>query len=170
MRNYGILLFVGILLGGCMESPVAPQTTTDDYALVMFGQDGSALEGTLGVQTSRRPFDGRTGIRPFPDSLKLTPVQVDSIKALRQVFITTNKVHLDALRTIFQRARTAREGGATREEVFVILQEGRTIQEILRPLVKKLRDDIFNVYTPEQKAWIDSHRRVVCMGLNCPRP
>ena len=170
MKKYLLLIMV-VLMGACIESPTAPQTTADDYALVIFGEEGSALEGTMGTQTSRRPFDGRTGLRPFPDSLKLSQVQIDSIKALRQSFVTSNKTNLDALKVIFQRARDAREGGATRVEVFAILREGRVIQDALSPAVKKLHDDIFKVYTPAQREWIESHRRVACMAFpGCPKP
>ena len=169
MRKYLLLVMI-MIMGACVESPIALQSPADDYALVIFGPEGLALEGTLGVQSSHHPMDGRTGGRPFPDSLKLSQVQIDSIKALRQAFVVANKTNLDALKAIFVRARVAREGGATREEVFAILREGRVIQEALRPAVKKLHDDIFNVYTPAQREWIDSHRRMVCMALGCPRP
>ena len=138
MKKYLTLLVV-MFLGACVENTTAP-LMSDDYALVVFGAEGSALEGTMGTQLVGRPFDGRTGARPFPDSLKLSQTQLDSIRTLRETFRVENKNLLDTLKVVFEQARTT--------------------QQTLRPLVKKLHEDIFAVFTPAQKAWVTQHRRV----------
>jgi Spy/CpxP family protein refolding chaperone len=158
MKKYLILLVV-MFLGACVESTTAP-LMSDDYALVVFGAEGSALEGTMGTQLVGRPFDGRTGARPFPDSLKLSQTQLDSIRTLRETFRVENKNLLDTLKVVFEQARTTRQNGATRQEIVAILAQARTTQQTLRPLVKKLHEDIFAVFTPAQKAWVTQHRRV----------
>ena len=158
MKKYLVLL-VAIFLGGCVESTTAPMMS-DDYALVAFGPEGMALEGTLGEQPQHRPFDGRTGAQPLPEELKLTPEQHAAIKALRDAFRDVNKERLDALKVVFQRARTARDGGATQEQVRAILAEARPLLDAIRPLLRQLHQDIFAVYTPAQKTWIMSHRRI----------
>lgn len=154
-------LLATLTLAAC-ESSTAPSATTQavdtDYALVMFGEAGSSLEGTMGPQTGPRPFDGRTFRRPFPDSIKLSQVQIDSIAALRAAFRAEHQVELDSLRAIFQRAKAAREGGATREEVRAILETGRTYAIAIRVDLVDLHYAIWQVFTTAQKAWIVSHR------------
>lgn len=149
-----------LVLAACAESPTAVQTTTtaDDYALVVFGTEGSSLEGTMGTQPSGQATDGRTGGRQLPDSLALTQTQKDSIQVLRTAFRTANRPALDSLHAIFQQARTARQGGATREEVRAILVTGRPIAEALRPLVHALHVSIRAVFTDAQRAWLDANR------------
>lgn len=130
----------------------------DDYALVMFGEAGSALEGTMGTQSGPRPFDGRTGRRELPDSLKLTEEQKAEIAALREAFRTEHAAELEALKAIFEEARAARDAGATREEIHAILAQGREIREALREDVRALHEAIRAVLTPEQLAWLEANR------------
>ena len=158
MKKYFVLLVV-MFLGACVENTTAP-LMSDDYVLVAFGPEGMALEGTLGEQSQHRPFDGRTGTRPLPEELKLTPEQHATIKALRDAFREANAERLDALKVVFQRARTAREGGATQEQIRAILAEARPLLDAIRPSLRQLHLDILAVYTTEQKMWIMSHRRV----------
>ena len=130
----------------------------DDYALVVFGASGYALESSLGPQGGR-PFDGRTGGFRLPPDLALTDEQRAEIAALREEFRIEHQETLDALRAIFEEARAAREAGATREEVRAILDDGRDIAQALRPDVEALHEAIFGVLTDEQQEWIETHRR-----------
>lgn len=148
-----------LVLAACDQGSTAPTAQVDeDYALVMFGEVGSSLEGTMGAQPARGPFDGRTFRRPFPDSIKLSQVQIDSIAALRLAFRTEHAAQLDSMKVIFEAARTARQGGATREEVRAILVTGRPIALALRVDLVDLHYAIWSVFTDAQKRWIVAHR------------
>jgi len=165
MRNLLLVSFVS-LIAAC-SSPVAPTIPAEDYSLVMFGEQGSSLEGTMGTQPASHPVDGRTGSVPFPDSLKLTADQIAAIKLLRDNFKEANKYRLDSLHNIFTRARDARRNDATREQVHAILVTARPIVQALRPAVFQLHVAIRAVFTPAQRAWLDAHRPrppVTCMA------
>jgi len=161
-----LLVVLGLVLTAC-ASPTAPVEPAEDYSLVMFGEQGSSLEGTMGAQPANHPVDGRTGRAQLPDSLKLTPQQMAAIKVLRDNFKEANKARLDSLRDIFTRARDARRNGATREEIHAILVTSRPIVQALRPAVFQLHVAIRAVFTPAQRAWLDAHRPrppVTCMA------
>jgi Spy/CpxP family protein refolding chaperone len=153
-------LVAALTLGACDDAATAPTAAVmdDDYALVMFGESGSALEGTMGPQHGPRPFDGRSGIPPLPPELALTDEQKAEILALREAFRAEHEAELEALKAIFEEARAARQAGATRLEVRAILIEGRLIAQALRPAVWELHLAIRDVLTEEQKAWILEHR------------
>lgn len=166
-------------LAACADAPTTPAATAieDDYALVMFGEIGSALEGTLGTQSSTQPIDGRTWFGRLPDSLALTTAQRTAITSLRATFRQNNAAALDSLRTIFVQARDARRAGATREEVRAILVTGRPIAEALRPKVLLLHLSTWTVLSDAQRAWLIANRPVVspvlgglvsCMACGCP--
>ncbi len=156
-----------LVLAACSESPLGPLSSTEDYALVMFGEQGAALEGTMGMQSGPRPFDGRT-IRPsFPDSIALSDGQRAAMLALRVAFRTEHQGALDSLRAIFQAAHTARQDGATREEIRAILATGRPIGEALRPDVIALHEALRALLTDAQRAWIAANRPPRRFG---PRP
>ena len=130
------LSLIALVLGltACAESSTAPTVTStdDDYALVMFGEIGAALEGTLGTQPGTQPVDGRSWFARLPDSLALTVTQRTAIASLRATFRQNNAAALDSLRDIFLEARDARRAGATREEVRAILVTGRPIATVGR--------------------------------------
>lgn len=162
-------LAASLVLAACAESPFGSSsvTATEDYALVMFGEYGSALEGTMGPESGPRPFDGRT-IRPqFPDSIALTDEQRAEMLALRMAFRAEHEAQLDSLRDIFQQARLARLEGASREEVRAILATGRPIAEALRPDVIALHEALRAVLTDAQRAWLAANRPPRRFG---PRP
>ena len=148
-----------VLLTACELTPMGPTAAySDDYALVVFGDAGAALEGTMGPQDGPRPFDGRTARPQLPDSLALTTEQLDAIAALREAFRTEHAEELAALKAIFDEARAARQSGATRDEVRAILAEGRPIHEALREDVQALHEAIRAVFTDAQRAWLAAHR------------
>ena len=149
-----------LVLSACDTSPTGPSAAlvADDYALVMFGEPGSSLEGTMGTDAGDRPFDGRTGRPTLPDSLKLTPTQIAAILTLRLEVRAANLADMEALRTIFIQARIARLNGATHEEVRAILLTGREIAERLRPHVHALHAAVRAVLTDAQRAWLDANR------------
>lgn len=159
-RPLAIALLVGTLgVTACDLLPTATNTApAEDYALVMFGEQGSSLTGTMGTQPRNHPVDGRSGARTLPPELALTEAQKAEIKGLRDAFAAENATALAALKAIFDEARAARQGGGTRADVFAILLKGRPIAEALRPAVRALHEKIWNVHTAEQKAWITANR------------
>lgn len=156
------------IASACGEAPTATSSlVADDYALVMFGEPGSALEGTMGTPPTGRPFDGRS-IRPvFPDSLALTDEQRAEMLALRIAFREAHLDELTALRAVFMQARQARLSGASREEVRQILAGARDIADALRPEVEALHAALRAVLTDAQRDWIEANRRPRRFG---PRP
>lgn len=155
-------LALTVAITACGESPTGTSTAleADDYALVMFGEAGAALEGTMGAQPGDRPFDGRSGWARLPDSLRLTDEQRAEMHALREAFRLEHADELAALRAIFMEARAARRAGASRIEIRAILAEARPIVEALRPAVVELHEALWDVLTDAQKAWILAHRRM----------
>ena len=150
-----------LLLAACEQSPtgITAASDTDDYALLMFGEAGSSLEGTMGTTPTGTPFDGSSAFERLPDSLALTAPQIASIRALREAFRTEHQAEITAMRAIFQRARAAHEAGATRLAVHEILMEGRAAAIALRPFVFALHQATWNVLTVAQKTWLLDHRR-----------
>lgn len=157
-----------LVLAACAESTLGTTSAVnEDYALVMFGAEGAALEGLMGPQSGPRPFDGRTARPQFPDSIALTNEQKAEAHALREAFRTEHQTSLDSLRAIFEAARAARDSGATREEVRAILVTGRPIAEALRPDVRALHVALRAILTDAQRAWIAAQIRPRDFG---PRP
>ncbi|MEN9791743.1 MAG: hypothetical protein RLZZ63_1401 [Gemmatimonadota bacterium] len=159
-RPLATALLVGTLgVTACDLLPTATNTApAEDYALVMFGEQGASLEGTMGSQPRNHPVDGRSGGRMLPPELALTDAQKAAIKGLRDAFATDNAEALAALKKVFDEARAARQSGKSREEVRAILATGRPIAEGLRPAVKALHEAIWAVHTDAQKAWIVANR------------
>jgi len=157
-----------LLFAACDKSPtgVTAASATDDYALLMFGEAGSALEGTMGPAPAGMPFDGASAYHRLPDAIALTPEQIAAIRALREAFKADHAAEIATLREIFMRARAAREAGATRDEVHAILMEGRDTAIALRPYVIALREGIWDILTPAQREWLFTHRRLPFV----PRP
>ena len=168
LRRFALFpaLAAALVLAACGESPTESTTLTDDFALVMFGEEGAALDGTMGTQDGV-PFDGRTRRPVFPDSLRLTDAQRAEMLALRMAFRAENEAQLDSLRDIFREARLARLEGATRAEVRAILETGRPLAEALRPKVRALHEALQAVLTDAQRAWLAANRPARRFG---PRP
>jgi hypothetical protein len=147
-----------LLLGACDDATTAPTAAevNDDYALMMFGESGAALEGTMG--TDAQHFDGRHGHPSLPEELALTEEQKAEIQALKDAFKEAHAEEIAALKAIFEAARAARIAGASREEIRAILLTARPIALELRPDVVALWTAIWDVLTEEQQAWLIEHR------------
>lgn len=150
-----------VALSGCELGPTETQgdaLETSDYALVLFGPAGVALETALGTQTAL-PYDGRTeGLTRLPEALRLTPAQRDEIQALRTAFRAQHQGSLEALRSALERARAAREAGLPRDEIRTLMNEARPIARSLQASVMALHVAIQAVLTPEQRAWLEANR------------
>ena len=154
MKN--ILLLLTAVLVGCVV-PTETTAPVEDYSLVMFGESGAALSGMMKPQSETEPTDGSTAFR-LPPALALTQAQFEAIKALKNAFHAEHETQLQTLHSIFEQARTARQAGATREQIRVILEQGRPIAQSLREPIMQLHLAIFAILSPEQKAWLIAHR------------
>jgi Spy/CpxP family protein refolding chaperone len=159
MRKLALIAAVALGVAACESNPADPSTLDADYALVLFGNAGGALETTLGPQ-GPHAFDGRSrGPSRLPAELALTSQQITQIRALRDAFQAANASKLAALKGVMEKAKAARGAGKTREELRAILVEARPIAESLRAAVEALHDSIEAVLTADQRAWLDEHRR-----------
>lgn len=112
---------------------------------------------------------GGIGAARLPTELALTTEQKAAIAALHEAFKAATAADITALRAIETEARAARSAGKGRDEIHVILARGAPILARLAQAFAALQAAIWQVYTPEQRAWIDAHRPVPC-GANGPPP
>ncbi len=164
---------LALTLAACSKDSATEPTETlvpDDYALVVFGETGAALAGTLGDSPADRSFDGRRGAPDHRPDLALTPEQRTQILALRLAFREANQADLEAMRAVFAEARAAREAGATREEIHAILAAARPIADRLRENVRALHEAILALLTDEQRAQLRRNRPPVPPAPPSVRP
>jgi Spy/CpxP family protein refolding chaperone len=102
----------------------------------------------------------------LPDALELTAEQKAAIAALHDAFMKAAAGDIAALQAIEKEAKTAIRAGKSREEVRAILAKGAPIVARLDVAFKKLRADIWAVYTPAQQAWIEAHRPHGCRSAS----
>lgn len=98
----------------------------------------------------------------FPDELKLTTEQKAALAALHLAFKAATAADVTALRAIEAEARAAVAAGKTRDEVRAILSRGAPILARLRAAFGVLQEAVFQIYTPEQRAWVAAHRPKPC--------
>ena len=98
----------------------------------------------------------------LPRELQLTAEQKAAIAALHEAFMRATAADIAALRAIELEAHDAKAAGKTREEIRAILARAVPILVRLDAAFAKLRADIWAVYTPEQRAWIESHKPRAC--------
>lgn len=158
MRKLALIAAVALGVAACESTPADPSTLDTDYALILFGDAGAALEATMGPQ-GPDAFDGRSqGPSRLPPELALTSQQITQIRALRDAFQAANASKLAALKALMEKAKAARAAGKTREELRAIMVEARPIADGLRAAVEDLHASIRAVLTPDQRAWLDAHR------------
>jgi len=153
--RFVVLLGAISVLGACDRStpPVAPATTADDVVDLIpdYAVSPAASIDAAGI-----------GASLLPDALKLTAEQKAAIAALHDAFMKATAADVAALQAIEREAKAAIRAGKSREEVRAILATGGPIVARLDAAFKKLQADIWAVYTPEQKAWIQAHRLHDC--------
>jgi Spy/CpxP family protein refolding chaperone len=144
------------LLGACDHSaPVSP-------AAVNEGADVIDLVPDYAVSPAASVDAAGVGAAQLPDELRLTVEQKAAIAALHDAFMKATAADVAALRAIEQEVHAAIKAGKSRAEVAAILQKAAPIRERLEAAFRKLQADIWAVYTPEQRAWIESHRPRAC--------
>lgn len=82
----------------------------------------------------------------------LTDAQKTQIKALNDAFRAATQADHDAVKAALEQARTAKQAGATPEQVRAIMDGVKDPMARLQAAGDKLRTDIDAVLTPEQKA------------------
>jgi Spy/CpxP family protein refolding chaperone len=102
------------------------------------------------------------GASLLPDSLRLTAEQKAAIAALHDAFMKATAADIAALQAIEREAKAAIRAGKSRDEVRAILARAAPIVVRLDAAFKKLQAEIWAVYTPEQRAWIEAHRLHDC--------
>lgn len=152
-----VALLVGLLvsLGACdRPTPASPDVPAADEAIDVvpdYAVSAAAAIDAAGIGGSL-----------LPDRLALTAEQKAAIAALHEAFMQATAADVATLRAIELEARAAIRAGKSRDEVRAILARAIPIRGRLDAAFRKLQADIWAVYTPEQRAWIESHRPRAC--------
>ena len=109
------------------------------------------------------------GAARLPDELQLTAEQKAAIAALHEAFMADHADEVAALRQLEQQIKQKRRSGAPREEIHALLEQARPILQGLADDFAALQEAIWAIYTPEQRAWIESHKPRVCDRRGPPR-
>jgi Spy/CpxP family protein refolding chaperone len=141
-------------LGACSTETVAPNDFLPADAVDLLPDyeiSSAAVIDGAGIGGAR-----------LPEELQLTADQKAEIAALHDAFKAEHEDELASLREIEQQIRQLRRSRGSREEVQALHAEAREILEGLADAFAALQDAIWNVYTAEQKAWIEAHKPKVC--------
>ena len=151
MRSRFLVFGIGLLLAGCSGETVAPSD-----------QDGTSLVPEFAQSMASEVDPAGIGGAKLPAELALTAEQKAAIAALHEGFRTATAADVAALRALEAEARAAKAAGKTREEIHAILARGIPILAHLTEAFTALQAAIWQVYTPEQRAWIEAHRPKPC--------
>ena len=150
-----VLLGAVAALAACDHStPVSPSSTP--------AADAIDIVPDYAVSPAASIDAGGIGASLLPDALKLSAEQKAAIAALHDAFMKATASDIATLQAIEQQARAAARAGKSRDEVKAILANAAPIRERLDAAFKRLQADIWAVYTPEQRAWIEAHRARGC--------
>jgi len=155
MRAHNVVL-CGILLALAACSPSEPVTPTDTVGDVVDLVPDYAVSPAASVDAAG------IGGAQFPDALRLTAEQKAAIAGLHAAFMKATAADVAALRVIEQEVKAAITAGKSRGEVRAILDRAAPIRARLEAAFVRLQADIWAVYTPDQRAWIESHRPRSC--------
>lgn len=151
MRKTLICTLALVVLAGCSRDTAVPtalddtDATLDDFSVIAYG---------MGTPSAATPDMRRLEALPAP--IALTAEQKAAIAKLIEDFQATYAADLAKLAELNTKAKEAIAAGKPREEVAAILREARPIRIKIAEATTKLRADIRNVLTAEQKAWLDS--------------
>ncbi len=144
-------------LGACSTEPVAP----NDQSLFL-SDDVTDLVPDYAISSAAVVDGAGIGGARLPDDLQLTADQKAAIAALHEAFATDHADEIAELRAIEQQIKQLRRSGGTREQVHALIEQARPILQSLADDFAALQDAIWAIYTPEQRAWIESHKPKVC--------
>jgi hypothetical protein len=105
----------------------------------------------------------------FPDSLKLSLEQKAAILAMHQAFAILNRDAFVELQQIEIAARAARDAGEPKEVVDSIIASAQPLRDQVAEAFDQLHEQIWNTYTPAQRAWLTAHRLRICGPEGPPR-
>lgn len=158
MRNAIFAVAASGLIGlaACSTEPVAPNE------MMLLDRDAIDLVPDYAISSAAVVDGGGIGGARLPEELQLTADQKAAIAALHEAFMEENKEEVAALREIEQKIRQLRRSGGSREDIRALLEDAHEIREGLADDFAALQDAIWAIYTPEQRAWIESHKPKVC--------
>lgn len=109
------------------------------------------------------------GAAHLPRELQLTAEQKAAIGALHEAFTAAHADEIAALREIERQLHELRQNGGTREQIRAKLAQAKAILDGLADDFAALQGAIWNVYTPEQRDWIEAHRPKLCDRGGAPQ-
>lgn len=153
---FALWCLAGVLaLGACSTADTVAPTVAPDVEVIDLVSDYDL--------SAAATIDGAgIGASLFPDSLALTAEQKAAIQVLHDAFRAGSANDLAALRAIEKEVRDALHVGKSRDDIHAILRKALPAQMRLTIAFVKLTADIWNVYTPAQKAWLALHRPRIC--------
>jgi hypothetical protein len=131
-------------LTACSGDATGPVDTNLDMAALAYGsmQVGEAGSGD----------DLMARLSSLPATVALSAAQISQISSLIASFEASTAADRAALAAIQKQAADARQAGKTPAEVQAILASGATIRARLQGSERALRDAVFAVLTPAQRA------------------
>lgn len=159
MRRIALISIVAAVLAACSTETTTPAPANDD-------QIADFSTEAFGTLTSAGGYDADLYqdrlFHALPDSIKLTADQEAKIKALVEAFKQATKADHDAFNAVLREAAQAIRAHKSRAEVKAILDRGIAIRARLGTASSALKTAIDAVLTPEQRAWLASHRPQRC--------
>jgi Spy/CpxP family protein refolding chaperone len=142
-------------LAACSMESVAPTELLGDAGAIDLVPD-------YAISSAAVVDGGGIGGARLPDELKLTAEQKAAIAVLHDAFTQENADEIAALRALEQQIRQLRRSGGSREEIRALMADAHVILAGLAEEFAALQEAIWAIYTPEQKAWIETHKPKVC--------
>lgn len=163
MKRISWLLAAGLLVfTACSNESTSPSNVPDG------SEEAIDLVQDMGASTGSVVDRAGIGGSAFPDSIKLTAEQKVQIAALHEAYRAATAADLAVVLKVEAELRAARAAGKSRAEMAAILAKAAPALARLRAAFEKLQADIWNVYTPAQRAWIQSHTKTVCRDAAPP--
>jgi len=158
MRRVALIPLIAAAFAACSTDTTSPanEDQITDFSIGAFGTALTSAGGYDAELYQQRLFHA------LPDSIKLTAEQEAKIKALVEAFQQATKADRDALYAILREAFQAYRAHKSRAEVMAILEKGLPIRARLAAAEADLKTQIDAVLTPEQRAWLASHRPPRC--------
>ncbi|HEY8165579.1 MAG TPA: Spy/CpxP family protein refolding chaperone [Gemmatimonadaceae bacterium] len=158
MRSKVLLLLSAVAVAACSNDSTAPDPDLD-ASTIDIGAFGTALTTEGAYDADLYQLRLANGL---PDSLKLTDAQKAQIKALVDAYLAATKADREALIAIIREATEAIRAKKPREEIRAIIERAAPIRARLAAAEAALKAAIDAVLTPEQRAWLASHRPQRC--------
>lgn len=157
MKRISWLFAAGLLVfAACSNESTSPSTLDDASA------EGIDLVQDMGLSTGAAVDRAGIGGSEFPDTIKLTAEQKAQIVALHEAYKAATAADVAFVLKIEAELKAARAAGKSRAEMAAILAKAAPALGRIRAAFAKLQADIWNVYSPAQRAWILAHTTRVC--------